>query len=63
MPVLDTDRLQSVKRFAASYEGRKGKGVAVGYIYQLINENKLESVEIDGIKFVVLPEKPAGTLD
>jgi hypothetical protein len=56
MPVIDTDRLQSIKRFAANYQGRKGKGVAVGYIYQLINESKLKSIEIDGIKFVVLPE-------
>lgn len=60
MPTLvDTERLQTVHNFAAQYQGRKKQGVSVGYIYQLINESKLESIEIDGIKFIVLPEKKA----
>ncbi|MBC6988969.1 hypothetical protein [Hymenobacter sp. BT491] len=55
MPIVDTDRLQSVARYARNYPGRKKTGVAVGYIYQLIKEGKLEHVEIDGIYFIVLP--------
>ncbi|MGI4873186.1 MAG: hypothetical protein ACRYFX_18655 [Janthinobacterium lividum] len=55
--LVDTERLQTVYNFAAAYQGRKKAGVSVGYIYQLINDKKLESVEIDGIKFVLLPDK------
>ena len=56
MPVLDTDRLQSVRKYADDYLKRSGeKGVNVGYVYQLIRESKLETVKIDGLVFVVLP--------
>lgn len=59
--LLDPARLQTVHNFAAAYTSKSGKvGVTVGYIYKLIGEGKLESVTIDGMRFIILPlpEKP-----
>lgn len=59
MPTIDTDRLQLVSTYARSYVKRSGDvGVGVGYIYQLIDKGKVESVTIDGVVFVVLPPAP-----
>ena len=62
MPFVDTDRLQSVRKYADDYLKRSGeKGVNVGYVYQLIKEGKLETVKIDGLVFVVLPTEASST--
>ena len=55
--LLDPRRLQTVHNYAAAYNA--GKGVTPSYIYRLIRTGKLESVEIDGIRFVLLPPAPA----
>ena len=59
MPTLvDIDRLQTVQHYADAYPAKGKVGVSVGYIYKLIREQKVEVVEIDGMKFIQLPEPP-----
>ena len=43
---VNIDKLQTVKNFAVS------EGVTASYIYKLVRENKMELIEIDGVKFV-----------
>jgi hypothetical protein len=54
-PMIDTARLVTVQTFADTY--KEGKPVNRSYIYKLISEGKLATVKIDGVVFVVLPEK------
>lgn len=56
--MIDPSRLVTVGTYAEQYNG--GKGVTRGYIYKLIAKGKLglETVQIDGITFIVLPEPP-----
>ena len=62
MPILDTDRLQSVRKYADEYVKRNGEtGVNVGYVYELIGKGKLQTVKIDGVVFIVLPAATAAT--
>jgi hypothetical protein len=60
MPTLvDIERLQTVHNYSKTYTTKSGKvGVSVGYIYRLIDKQKLEAVTIDGMRFIVLPEQP-----
>lgn len=53
---IDPSRLVTVGTYAEQYND--GKGVNRSYIYKLIREGKLETIQIDRIQFIVLPEKP-----
>jgi hypothetical protein len=54
--LINPSRLVTVGTYAEQYNG--GKGVTRGYIYKLIKEGKLQTVQIDRIQFIVLPEQP-----
>jgi hypothetical protein len=43
---FDIDRLKTIKNYAVSF------GVTASYIYKLIKEQKMESIEIDGVQFI-----------
>ncbi len=43
---MKTHKLVTVRNYA------KGKGYTTQYVYQLIRNNKLPSIEIDGVKFI-----------
>ena len=51
---IDPDRLKTVANFASTY--KDGQPAHRSYIYKLIKEKKLETVDIDGVTFVVLPK-------
>lgn len=51
---IDPDRLKTVANFASTY--KDGQPAHRSYIYKLIKEKKLDTVEIDGVTFVVLPK-------
>lgn len=53
---IDPSRLVTVGTYAEQYNG--GKGVTRGYIYKLIKEGKIQTVQIDRIQFIVLPALP-----
>jgi GH35 family endo-1,4-beta-xylanase len=58
---IDPARLVTVKNFASTY--KDGQPTHRSYIYKLIKDKKIDTVDIDGVTFVVLPEKdtpPAG---
>lgn len=57
--LIDPSRLVTVGTYAEQYNG--GKGVTRGYIYKLIREGKLKTVQIDRIQFVVLPDNQPDT--
>ena len=57
--IFDFNRLQTVRNYAATYKG--GKGVTESYIYRLIRAKRLETVDIDGLIFAVLPTESAST--
>jgi len=53
MPILQTDNLVSVQTYAANYMKRNGKrGCTVGYIYELIATDKVQSITIDNHIFI-----------
>lgn len=43
---IDINRLQTIKNYAVS------QGVTQGYIYKLEREKKMETLLIDGVKFI-----------
>lgn len=43
---VDILSLQSVKNYASK------TGVTTSYIYKLVKENKIDTVDIDGVKFI-----------
>ena len=57
--MIDATQLQTVFNYAATRIGRSGKPVTVGYVYKLIQDGKLPTVVIDGIRFIVLTIAPA----
>ena len=50
---VDITVLQTIKNYANK------RGVTTSYIYKLIKEQKLETVEIDGVKFIDTKMFPA----
>jgi hypothetical protein len=51
---IDPSRLRTVANYASTY--KDGQPTHRSYIYKLIKDGKLETVDIDGVTFVVLPE-------
>lgn len=51
---IDPARLVTVGTYALTF--KDGQPVNRSYIYKLIREDKLQVIEIDKIKFIVLPE-------
>jgi hypothetical protein len=51
---IDPARLVTVGTYALTF--KDGAPVNRSYIYKLIREGKLQTIEIDKIKFIVLPE-------
>lgn len=45
---IDRTKLQTIRNYAAS------KGVTPQQVYNWINDNKVKSLEIDGVKFIYL---------
>ncbi len=48
---IDTEKLRTVRTYAQM------KGWTVQHIYRLISEKKLDSVIIDGVKFIRINDK------
>jgi hypothetical protein len=43
---FDISKLKTIKNYAVGF------GVTASYIYKLIKEQKMESIEIDGVQFI-----------
>ncbi len=48
---IDSNKLKTVSNFA------KEKGFTRQHVYRLIKNNEINSIEIDGIKFIILDKK------
>ena len=48
---IDSNKLKTVSTFA------KEKGFARQHVYRLIKNDEINSIEIDGIKFIILDKK------
>lgn len=55
---IDPARLVTVGTYAEKHYDPARK-VNRSYVYKLIRQQKLETVDIDGVTFVVLPATPA----
>lgn len=49
---VDVNSLKSVKNYALR------ESVTTSYIYKLVKENKMNAVDIDGVKFIDLTKYP-----